>query len=244
MTCRLCKRDAKLLQSHIIPEYFYKAVYENRPNRRFSLFSSLPTAGKPRILQKGLRERLLCCDCETKLSRFERYASLVFRGNAGVSWKREGDLVFLEGISYNEFKLFALSILWRAGISSLPIFSHVNLGPHQERIREMLLSENPGPSEKYPFLMNPVTMKGKLVTEFIIEPTEARVDGHRVYRFIFGGFAWLFVVSGHRPSFVIREVSLSEEGNMILAVTDLRELKFLKRFFRKLGAKRFGAPVS
>lgn len=40
MYCKLCKKEKELRKSHIIPEFFYKLLYD--PFHRFNLISSKP----------------------------------------------------------------------------------------------------------------------------------------------------------------------------------------------------------
>jgi len=64
----LCKEDAKLCNSHILPEFFYLDLYEEK-HRTLQI-----TKENEKYIQKGIREYLLCQQCETKLSRYEKYA--------------------------------------------------------------------------------------------------------------------------------------------------------------------------
>lgn len=75
--CALCHEPGELRRSHIIPEFFYKPVYDE--THRF-LQSSTDPADRVLTRQKGLREYLLCQRCETKLSGWETYASKVIKG--------------------------------------------------------------------------------------------------------------------------------------------------------------------
>lgn len=69
-------------------------------------------------------------------------------GHAKITRKREGKLVHLTGLEYSPFKLFALSVLWRAGVSSLKDFEQVSLGPHEiKRTAELLRGSVSGPLE-------------------------------------------------------------------------------------------------
>lgn len=149
--CALCLQPGPLQNSHIIPEFLYALLYDEK--HRYNVLSV--QHGEPnRIEQKGARERLLCLACERLLNGYETYASLVIKGGAkGISYRREGAIVFLQGIDYAKFKLFQLSVLWRAGVSSLPFFGHVQLGPHQEQLRKMVYTGDPGRSAEYPFII-------------------------------------------------------------------------------------------
>jgi hypothetical protein len=76
--CALCQQDRELCASHIIPEFFYKPVYDEK--HRFYTFSTDPADEVEGPEQKGLREHLLCKDCEGKLSAWEGYARKVIYG--------------------------------------------------------------------------------------------------------------------------------------------------------------------
>ncbi len=97
-----------------------------------------------KFLQKGVREPLLCDACEQLLSAYERYVSRVFAGRSNVEAKQDGGLIHLRGIDYTKFKLFALSILWRASVSSLDMFNQVELGRHGPILVSMIREGNAG----------------------------------------------------------------------------------------------------
>lgn len=60
-SCKLCQKERELKYSHIIPEYFYTPIYDE--NHRFMEIS--PQSEKlVKFNQKGVREFLLCKDCE------------------------------------------------------------------------------------------------------------------------------------------------------------------------------------
>jgi hypothetical protein len=56
-TCALCREPGDLRRSHILPEFFYKPVYDE--THRF-LETSTDPRDRVMIRQKGLREFLLC----------------------------------------------------------------------------------------------------------------------------------------------------------------------------------------
>jgi hypothetical protein len=124
--CALCLQPLELQRSHIIPEFLYESLYDDK--HRLQVLSVLPDEPNWRE-QRGLRERLLCADCEGRLSKWERYASLVLKGGLPITYRREGNVVFISGLDYVQFKLFQLSVLWRAGASTLQFFEKVSPRP-------------------------------------------------------------------------------------------------------------------
>ncbi|MDP1680876.1 MAG: hypothetical protein Q8L39_03765 [Burkholderiales bacterium] len=160
--------------------------------------------------------------------------SLVFSGAIPVKASRNGRLIHVEGLEYAKFKLFALSVLWRAGVSALPLFAQVKLGAHEEVLRLMVLNNDPGPPEKYPFILAPVLHEGELQSDMIIQPSWARLAGYYSYRFVFGGLAWVFVVSKHRPPPAIVSAAISRTGEITMLETEVANMPFVVNLARKL----------
>src|SRR4051812_9280912 len=114
MPCRLCRREIPLCDSHIIPEFFYSTLYDD--NHRFIGISTNPEKAEC-YFQKGLREKVLCKDCECKFSVHENYARGVFLGGQEIQTACEPQRMKLAGLDYQSMRLFELSLLWRMGIS-------------------------------------------------------------------------------------------------------------------------------
>jgi hypothetical protein len=230
-TCRLCLKEGELKNSHIIPEFVYSPLYDEK--HRFHVLSNVKVRG-PAKLQKGIREYLLCGECEAALSKHERYVSVILSGRFAVRSSRNGKLVSLEGLDYKQFRLFGLSVLWRASVSSLQMFEQVKLGPHEEVLRQMLLTEDPGRPNQYPFMLAPIVHGDEVQTDLIMQPTWARAEGHYSYRFVFGGLAWVYLVSSHKPPVVIANAAISEDGKTIMLISDIEKMPFIANFAREL----------
>ncbi len=224
MACALCLQNVEVRLSHIIPEFMYSPLYDEK--HRFHMRSRTEW-DREQLLQKGLRDWLLCDECETKLSRYERYVSHVFNGQVPVQSSQSGRLVQIKGLNYEQFKLFGLSILWRAGVSNIEFFRKVALGPHQEAIRQMIVKGEPGDPSTYGFFLSPVVVQEKDVVEMMVQPTRSRIDGHFCYRFLFGGLVWVFVVSKHKVKQPLRRAFIDKSGRMLMLISELNELDFV-----------------
>jgi hypothetical protein len=185
--CRLCGQPNMLCRSHIIPEFLYKPLYDDK--HRFSIV----TKGAPNHwAQQGLTERLLCHDCEQRFARHEAYAAGVMTGRLGHRFRKIRSRIMLSGITYEPFKLFQLSILWRASVSSLDFFRLVSLGPHEDRLRRMLLADDAGAPETFGCAIVFTTERGGEITDTFFNPAPLRWSGQRMTKFFFAGSAWLF----------------------------------------------------
>ncbi|NOX36713.1 MAG: hypothetical protein GXO78_04170 [Calditrichaeota bacterium] len=231
MKCKLCGQEKKLRNSHIIPEFFYKPMYDEK--HRFNVIP-LSEGQKLHFKQKGLREKLLCEDCEVQLSVYEKYVRSVFYGGTGI-YITNGNPLKIEGIDYKKFKLFQLSLLYRAAVSSLDFFQNVALGPHLIKIRNMLLNENPGNKLDYPCFMVMILMEGNKILDGLIYPPQMmRVDAHRVYRFILGGCFWIYFVSSHTNQVVYTEFILDESGKVLIPLKKAEDTHFFRELAKNI----------
>lgn len=225
MICKLCHAEAELKNSHIISEFQYKPLYDEK--HRFCVVSIDPKQ-KEYFEQKGFREELLCGSCETKLSRWESYAKKVIFGEEAFFENRIGRHVLLGGISYLEFKLYLLSLLWRMSVSKLKHFSEVSLGPYEEKIRLHLLNEDPGCATDYPCLITAVLFQGSFETGWIIPPTLVKVNGVHCYQVVISGILFTFWVTKKPLAIDAKLVAINEKGNFLLAVEHIENIEFLR----------------
>jgi len=227
--CKLClKPNVKLCKSHIIPEFFYKPVYE-KDVQRFCHYSTSPD-NKIAYRQKGYYERLLCEDCEILLSKLENYTSKIIKSISLDFLSFSHGEKIVKDVDYTKFKLCILSILWRASVSRDGIFSNINLGPHENKIRNMLLKNDPKSKEEYGFLVaGLLNEKNKLFDGLICKPIVMKdPEGHRCYNFIYGGFRWMYIVSNHSKYFKYKKMFLGPDNILKIWVAKASNDKFIQ----------------
>lgn len=230
MHCALCLEHKPIQQSHIVPEFMYGPMYDDK--HRFNVLT-IREGDRDRMEQKGARERLLCRECEEHVSKFERYASLVFKGGAkGTDGSRDGNIVSVRGINYAAFKLFLLSIIWRAGVARHSFFEKVVLGPHEERLRLMIKDADPGPHDLYACIIWGLNYEPGEVPGLMIQPCKAKVWGQTTYHFVLPGFKLVFFVSNQRLGKPQNKFVLQEDGSLIFQVRSPMELPSLHNFMR------------
>lgn len=191
MTCALCLKQRELCESHIVPEFFYKNLYDDRH------LAQLVEVGqdKEAFLRKGFREHLLCKECENFLNtQYESYVASVWQSK--FPGQDDGEAYTVNGLDFARFKLFHLSVLWRASVSNLSFFKNVFLGKHEEKIRAMLLSKNPGRSDIYTISGSTSIYEGAPL-HGVTEPVVKKIRSHTVYLFRFGGCLWRYWVASH-----------------------------------------------
>lgn len=230
--CALCLETKPLRRSHVVPEFMHAGMYDEK-HRIFGLSS---VSSKPvRLFQKGLREPLLCEDCEQQVGRYEAYASRVLNGgNVRIDRVEIGFEV--SGLDYARLKLFFLSLLWRFSVTTIEQYRGAQLGPHTERLRQLLVREDPGDHLTYPCLITAVMMDGKHVRDLIVPPASARVERQHVWSFVVGGFLLSFFVGKGSPPPPLQPAFLQEVGTLLIQVKEMRDIEFLYKFALEMGA--------
>ena len=232
MICRLCQDENVLKNSHIIPEFFYKPIYDSR-HRLHLRKSGKRVIGKP--LQKGIRERLLCEDCEQQLSRNEKYVREVLFGGTEIGIMRFQHKRVLSNLDYKKVRLFFLSLIWRMSVASEhSMWKNVNLGPHEEPIRFMVHSENPGEPWKYGFMWIVPLFDGEILEDWILEPDYVSNDWGRLYRVVLSGFLYCFHISNQRLPVQMNEWLIRKDGSWVVPFKSASEIPFIREEAKRI----------
>lgn len=195
--CRLCHTDRPLRNSHIVPEFLYADLYNSKGHA--VAINGLGNRGW-KALQHGAKEHLFCETCEQHFNKYFEEPFLeqwVKATPLPDPWDIE-DIHWVR-LDYSSFKLFHLSVLFRVSVSSLPSFAAVALGPHEENLRQLLLSLNPGDAWQYPIFGQAIIHhETKRLIPMVSRATRSSYGGHRCYGMIYGGVQWWVSVSSHR----------------------------------------------
>lgn len=233
--CRLCAGPGPLRNSHIISELLYKSMYDEK-HRMVGVNAS--TDRDPDLLQKGLREPMLCGGCEGRLQKNEVYAARVLQDLPDLSAHQPGDVVTIPGVDYRRFKLFEISLLWRMGVASMPTFGTVQLGPrHEKALRERILADDPGEPWEYGCLLIRPHGAGP-VDQLLVQPRLHRVEGHRTYLMIMAGFVWVFFASSHSREIAHKAGFVTPSGLVVLIASE-SAADFMKHLGRNLRSAGF-----
>lgn len=237
--CKMCGLTRELRNSHIIPEFMYAAIYDTQPNKRFYQIKEQGGVYRTRVMQKGVREVMLCGECEAKLSKYEKYADENLYGKNG--WARvrivnrvafDDGKTFMyevEGFDYKYMKLFLDSLLWRLLVSE--VFETPDYGPEMmEKLRLSLVNETPLEELEFPCMIQPIMSEpGKTVGKFMVSPMEKVLAGRKILYVLIDGLIFNFYVEGEPPQdqinpFLTKSGELKLIGNLIQDLPELAEV--------------------
>ncbi len=218
-TCAICLEDKPLCNSHIYPEFLYETTLG--PVRR-GLKVDVFNLDRRAIVQDGVKQYLLCEDCEGLANTYETAFCTNWRDRdiPARVWGYEPYVA--RDLDYPSFKLFHLTNLYRAAKCTANGFSGFSLPDEADaRIREMIHKKEPGPDDLYPLWA--VVMHrapGIPATDLIASPfsvvdPEGLDEAGECYCLAYAGCAWCFQVSGKPPP-ETEHIRLRQDGTLVL----------------------------
>lgn len=186
-----------------------------------NLFNPMDAINRPTGIYEG---GILCNQCDNEvLGKLESYAAKVLYRNSELQFTVEEEekivnLMF-KGIDYTKFKLFLISLLWRASISSQKMFSGINLGPmYEEMARKMIFENSPGPPHEFATCILGLRTTSNLALRTIIAPRRLKDNGNTGYMFWINGLFYWYNVSDYNMPDIFKRVPLDENNEMTIGI--------------------------
>lgn len=224
MVCRLCDTEKPLIEAHVVPEGFFRVL------RGGSGVPELHT-NKPGVYPKrapiGVYDKsILCRECDNVFSPWEQHAqevllhdfsneAAIYDGSTKIGWK-------ITRFDYRLLKLFFLSLLWRASVSTHEYYRRVSAGPFEAELRAMIANEDPGPPETFAVTLSRFdhpAFRGML------DPHPERLDGVRYCRFYLSGFVAHIKVDRRRPPEFLSEFFIRDGVPILVLLRSVRGSK-------------------
>ncbi|MGV3533969.1 MAG: hypothetical protein ACO1QR_16490 [Chthoniobacteraceae bacterium] len=102
----------------------------------------------------------------------------------------------------------------------------MDLGPHEEKVRKLLLSDNPGKSGEYGCSIFKLTADVLLdFRRMVFEPFRARINQQNLILFCFRGYVFQFMISKPLADDLFLPTFITEEGSLQIVETDVRRFQ-------------------
>jgi hypothetical protein len=157
--CRLCGNDRQLVDSHIIPKAFHRDLKGSSSGAPI-IIGNNPTAFPKKNPGGIYEEEMLCRPCEEIFGPWDDYGAQCLIQNydrdAQPLLSFNGDILAYAFPMWDEkrLRMFSLSLLWRAAVTTNEIFSRVTLGNSDlARLTERILSGDPGSSDNFSVML-------------------------------------------------------------------------------------------
>lgn len=227
--CRLCGQEQSLCRSHIVSEFAYRPI-KNEKNQIFAI------GNKVEKIQKGYVEHLLCQKCELHISKLERRFANLWMDPVRDLCARRANALSEEVINvpfpdFNAFKLFHLSVLWRAMVARNFSYGPMTLGPYESKIVSMIRNDDAGQPGDFPvFGFLKINKDGSPdPTVTMLSEAKGRWDHSRVYMMSYAFCEWMFVIAKPAAQWMIDyEAGQRDEQKIWLSPVSLSESRSFK----------------
>ena len=243
--CRLCDAEKVLCKSHIIPKAIFRDAMSDDLNRGLNMYTEQRVeTGK----MAGEYEYLLCRDCEEIVGRYDDYGIKFLRRSVGERLTMlngetiPDDIDLLSEVDLEKLRLFIISVLWRASVSSREFYSNVELGPHEIIAKRIIKKELVLTKDSFPFFISRYSgpsVAGKV----IINPVPTRINGLLFYNLNMKGFNVAVKVDQRNLLYPFFQIWETLTGMGIVLVyernfTGSREYEAIRRLLHAASARR------
>ena len=203
--------STELVRAHVIPRGFARDLGSDGSNISMSI-------DKTRIAnpQQGeFDEHILCAECDGRFGRLDNYAITVTREFSDEHLPIGERQFEVPNSDSGEFLRFVLALLWRASVSSRPIFNSIALGKYEDIARDVAFGRR-GISDFPQFsviLTRPRSEYDIDPTGFFTYPKRSAFERGLVsYHFAIGGFRIIAVVDSRPLPPELTPYLLTEDG--------------------------------
>lgn len=246
--CKLCDQSKNLIKAHIIPKWAFNYIKED--NHFFQVSGMAKKSGdlNSRKIQDGYKDTsILCKKCDGDIiGPYDTYAKKFFDQDFLPKIKRVNHSsgkgvshIHINDFDYIKLKLFLLSVLWRASISTLDHFSAVQLGKYEDRIKSMIL--NGSITDDNIFQIGLATWEspktGFGYEKAILSPLKRKFGAAKGYSIIMAGFEVLIKVGKANSSMHIEGLNIVHPNGFHVLVTDF-ESSTIGKLTKKIKQER------
>jgi hypothetical protein len=205
--CSLCDKEKSLVRSHIIPQWVFRHdLSDETLSKHVICMSNDPKSNAVTLSPGAVGEydpNILCSECDNKFSAWEQHfkEQIFERIDLFQTCPGKPALPILayvaDGFDYQKIKLFFLSMLWKASISSHPFFSLVKCDDRCEaELKTALKDSNAGDVEYFSVFGQRYcdTHLTRVPPDSILSPVLVQRNEVYFYKFNFLNFQFLIKV--------------------------------------------------
>jgi len=225
--CKFCSNDKRLIKAHIIPEGFFRRQRQGKESLELVTNKAGEYDKKAPI---GVYDKTIVCnDCENIWREWDDYAQKLLAEEPlnGQARYRDGQKIayMVKDFDYKKLKLFFISMIWRASVSSHQFFSRISLGPFEKIAKDFITNNNPGDSEDFSVTLSKFCHPlGKQST---MDPYQYKNSDVNYYRFYLAGYIADIKVDHKLTPMPLSQITMSENKPLYILCRDFRKSKEL-----------------
>lgn len=157
MNCKFCGKESVLIRAHIIPAGLFRRIRQGEETLEMVTNKAGEYAQKAPV---GVYDRtIVCSECEHIWQEWDDYAQQLLAEpeplNGRALYRGHQKICYVvDNFDYAKLKLFFISMVWRASVSSHKFFSRISLGQFEDTAKQHVTSRDPGNSEDFSVVLS------------------------------------------------------------------------------------------
>jgi hypothetical protein len=246
--CKFCNHDKPLVDAHLVPRCLY-TLDGKLPLKIVGLFGET----RPKRSNIGLYDpNILCAECDGRIGLWDQHACETLSKDSrkmaiavvddGKAVDPNGKILAykIENADAEKISKFALSVLWRCHHSTREEASTVNLGPHADRMHDILVSDVTISDHGYDVCLeyhedfSLVMWQGRWRTE----------EGVTINTFMASNFSFHVRTGVDQPGNPLRSLSIRTGAPVVALAIEKRKTNFGQQVIQglKLNRRKYGDP--
>lgn len=214
--CQGCGLNKVLIKAHAIPESFFVKM---RSEHGVPKLMTDVKGVYPKKAPIGVYDnQILCRECEDRFQVVDDYGQkLLLQSKSEHEELKVGGNVHgfrVKDVEYEKLKLFLISVLWRASLSNHSFYSRVNLGPYQQKAKDLIWANDPGEQTDFPFVIAKFTDAS--IGKTMLDPHPERWAGVNYYRLYMCGYVIYIKVDKRTSPEMMKKVEMAPGGDLII----------------------------
>lgn len=222
--CKLCRQAAVLVDSHVVPRALHNDI--RIPGDELRFYATDQRYSKRS--RTGAYGKFLCKGCEDSFAPYDQYGVEFVRnhknGKTGQPLWDSFSSGFVVSVDYVKFKLWVLSILWRAHACNHESYRATTLDRQRaQQLTECIKKRSPGPSDRFAIVVMQLDeapmWHRSWIAPRLVESWGESENGTQEVRdacllYLPGGFKFLIHVDEREPLPVWEPVIFREDGQL------------------------------
>ncbi|MBI4233965.1 MAG: hypothetical protein HY686_05935 [Chloroflexi bacterium] len=226
MKCKFCGNESELIEAHIIPAGFFRRLKQGQEPLEIVTNRGGEYTKKSR---KGVYDQtIVCSKCELIWQGWDNYAQQLLaeeplNGRARYHGNRKICYV-VDNFEYRRLKLFFISMLWRASVSSQKFFSRLCLGRFEDIAKQHIVNSAPGNSEDFSVVLSKFDHP---LAKGILDPYMYENSGVKYIRFYFASYMADIKVDRKKTPEPLSKLVMTENKPLYILCRNFQESKEL-----------------
>ncbi len=242
MKCKFCGNETALIKAHVIPAGLFRRLQQGKePLETITNKADEYTKKTP----VGVYDNtIVCSKCESIWQEWDNYAQLLLADkplNGRVRYHNNKRICYIvDNYEYRKLKLFFISMVWRASVSSQPFFSKVSLGQFEDAAKKHIANNDPGDSEVFSVTLAKFDHH---LAKSILDPHDDKYSDVNYLRFYLAGYIAYIKVDYKPTPMPFSQFAMAENRPLYIICRDFEKSKELKLMVNMIKSNQQAKPL-